>query len=81
MADRKLVEKLGRNAIQTIESEWNADTAAGRLVQFCVMQDFIKQDEVSAELISADRSLAMPESGPGSWAEVISERKMICKLL
>lgn len=81
LADRNLVERLGRNAIQTIETEWNADTAAGRLVQFCIMQDFIKQEEVSAELISADRNLAMPESGPGSVAEVISERKMICKLL
>ena len=81
LADRELVERLGRNAIQTIETEWNADTAAGRLVQFCVMRDFIKREEVSAELVSADKKLSMPESGPGSMAEVISERKMICKLL
>lgn len=74
LKDRVLVQRLGRKAIQTIEDEWNADTAAARLLQFCARRGFIDESAL-------DECGDIPESGPGSMAEVISERKMICKLL
>lgn len=81
LSDRELVRKLGRKAIQTIEHEWNADTAAKRLLQFCELQGFVGREDISEEILPLDGNNSMPESGPGSVAEVISERKMICKLL
>lgn len=81
LADRNLVQKLGRKAIETIEKEWNADTAAKRLTQFCVMKGFIGQEDVSEDVLLTGEKFSIPESGPCSVAEVISERKMICRLL
>ncbi len=81
LADRKLVQKLGRKAIETIEKEWNADTAAKRLVQFCVVKGFVGREDISKDILPSEGQFFMPESGPCSMAEVISERKMLCKLL
>ena len=41
LKDREFAHKLGRQAIKTIEGEWNADNAARQLLRFCVMQDFV----------------------------------------
>lgn len=62
LEDRELCGRLGRAAMETIESLWNAETAAERLIHFCDTHE-------------------PAEEGPGSVAPVISERKMLCKIL
>ena len=81
LQDRQLCQKLGRQAIKTIEEEWNADTAAVRLLRFCVAKGLLERDCLQEDVIGKDSDLLMPQAGPGSAAEVISERKMICTLL
>ena len=81
LQDRQLVRKLGREAIRTIENEWNADNAAKQLLGFCVGQGFLEESALSKEAALHDGGFSLPESGPISVAEVISERKMICRLL
>ena len=81
LQNRELVQTLGRQAVKTIADEWNADNAARQLLRFCIVQDFIEAQMVSEQLKLTDKDWDMPEGGPGSKAEVISERKMICKLL
>ncbi len=81
LQNRKLVQTIGRRAIKTIEEEWNADNAAKQLLRFCVIQDLVEAGMLSEKVALTDKACVMPQSGPGSEAEVISERKMICKLL
>lgn len=64
-----LREKLGRAAVETITSQWNAENAASRLVDM-------------AEKLLAGQGLIFNENGPCSKAEIIAERKMyqyLCK--
>lgn len=72
LEDRELCRRLGGNALRTITREWNAETAARRLLGFCVRQDFLEAGEVS-ETIDWKTE---PRSGPVSEAPVIPERKM-----
>lgn len=81
LQDRQLCHNIGRRAINTIEDEWNADNAAARLLQFCAARGFIACEALSDNVVPRDSDWLVPETGPGSMAEVISERKMICKLL
>lgn len=77
LEDRELCRRLGRNAMQTILREWNAETAAERLLGFCVRQGFLKEDEISGTVDWKTE----PESGPVSEAFVIPERKMYSVLM
>lgn len=70
---RPFCEKLGRNAIRTITEEWNAENAAERLLNFCITQGLLGQDD-RKENKPLDNSL--PEHGPCSAAPVVSEKKM-----
>lgn len=72
LEDRELCRRLGCNAFQTITREWNAETAAKRLLGFCVRQHFLEAGEVP----EAVDWRTEPESGPVSEAPVIPERKM-----
>ncbi|MBE5851378.1 MAG: glycosyltransferase [Lachnospiraceae bacterium] len=69
LMDQGLCEKLGRAAVDTILSQWNAENAANRLVDI-------------AEKLLAGQDLIFSEKGPCSKAEIIAERKMyryLCK--
>lgn len=77
LEDRELCRRLGRNALQTITREWNGETAAERLLGFCVRQGFLEAEEISGTVDWR----AEPESGPVSAAPVISERKMYSVLM
>lgn len=77
LEDRGLCQRLGRNAIQTITREWNAETAAERLLGFCVRQNFLETEDVPDTMDWK----AVPESGPVSRAPVISERNMYSVLM
>lgn len=81
LKDRQLCHNLGRKAIKTIEYEWNADNAARRLLQFCILHGFVDGWLVDEEVTKFHHAEFALKSGPSSAAEVISERKMICKLL
>lgn len=72
LEDRELCRRLGGNALRTITREWNAETAAERLLGFCVRQGFLEPGEIP-ETIDWK---AEPKSGPVSEAPVISEKKM-----
>ncbi len=80
--DRVLCERLGRNAVQTVTEEWNAENAAERLVAFCMEQGFWEMPETgrecgrSTEAAAVNRERKLPQRGPCSAAPVISERKM-----
>ncbi len=78
--DRQECQKIGRQAIHTIETEWNADVAAKRLLQFCRQKDLLSDMDEETVMQQSIGSFAYA-SGPVSEAEVISERKMICRLL
>lgn len=81
LSDRQLCHKVGREAVKTIESEWNADNATRSLLQFCVQKGFVEASAVEENGKIFQVGQEDDYSGPGSAAEVISERKMICKLL
>ncbi|MCM1213760.1 MAG: glycosyltransferase [Lachnospiraceae bacterium] len=72
LQDRELCQRLGRSAVRTIVREWNAETAAERLLGFCVRQDFLEEGDVPETMDWKTQ----PESGPVSRAPVIPERKM-----
>mgnify|MGYP001075668100 FL=1 len=72
LEDGELCARLGRNAMGTITGEWNAETAAERLLGFCVRQGFLETGDVS----EAIDWRSVPETGPVSEAPVVSERKM-----
>jgi len=76
LENRKLCQRLGRNAVRTITREWNAETAAERLLGFCVRHKFLEAGEIP-ETIDWEM---IPVSGPVSEAPVISERKMYSAL-
>lgn len=77
LEDRELCRRLGKNAMRTITGEWNAETAAQRLLGFCVQHDFLRAEDVPGTLDWK----TPPESGPVSEAPVISERKMYSVLM
>ncbi|MCM1540461.1 MAG: glycosyltransferase [Blautia sp.] len=77
LQDRKLCRRLGGNALRTIAREWNAETAAERLLGFCIRQDFLEAGDVPATMDWKTQ----PESGPISKAPVISERNMYPALM
>lgn len=72
LEDRELCRRLGSNALRTITREWNAETAAERLLGFCIRQNFLEEREIAEDIDWKTE----PESGPASEAPVISERKM-----
>ncbi len=76
LQDRAFCGRLGRNAVQTIVGEWNAENAAARLVDLCGQLGFWGQDGGAAAGAGQAPALALPESGPCSPAPVISERRM-----
>lgn len=77
LEDRELCRRLGRNAMKTITREWNAETAAERLLGFCVRRNFLGAEDVPGTIDWK----TVPESGPVSEAPVISERKMYSILM
>lgn len=77
LEDRELCQRLGRNALQTILREWNAETAAERLLGFCVRQGFLEEEDIPETV----NWKTVPGSGPVSEAPVISERKMYSVLM
>ena len=77
LEDRDLCQRLGRNAMRTIIKEWNAETAAERLLGFCVRQNFLE----AGDLPETMDWKTVPDSGPVSEAPVISERKMYSMLI
>lgn len=72
--DRTMCHRLGVNAIRTIEQEWNAESAALRLAQFCLRQGFLQEADLQLPCNSDWKQI--PQSGPCSPAPVISERRM-----
>lgn len=58
-----LSERLGRNAYRTIEETWNAKKAGEALLLLC-------------ERILGREDAVLPKTGPGSPAEVVSQRGM-----
>lgn len=77
LEDRELCRRLERNAVRTITGEWNAETAAERLLGFCVREGFLGAEEVPEALDWR----AEPKTGPVSEAPVIPERKMYSFLM
>lgn len=61
--DRTLCRTLGLNAYRVIETEWNAETAAKRLLSFC------------ETLLKEGRAEAFPGTGPLSEAPVIRPKR------
>lgn len=77
--------RLGENAQQTIAGEWNARTAAGRLIELCRNMKLLPDiQEMTDNGRDAERSIAMPapmlpqlwKDGPCSPAPAIPERSM-----
>lgn len=62
VSDKEFRDKLGEAAYETIEKEWNPNTAAERLVALC--ENLMKKE------------ITFCESGPLSEAKVIPQRKM-----
>ena len=75
LQDRELCRRIGRNAYDTIDKEWNAETAAERLVAFCVSRGFLQAEDVVL------KNATINTTGPCSPAPVISERKMYRAML
>lgn len=76
--DARHREYLAKNAYRTIADEWNAQTAAGRLIGFAVRKGFLEAGDVSA---LPGEFFAEVTSGPCSKANVISEKKMYESIL
>lgn len=73
LKDREKCQMLGRNALQTIQKEWNAEMAAKRLAELCVREGFLHKEDVKLE---NDDWTKIPKSGPCSLAPVVSEKRM-----
>lgn len=74
LEDHEMCRVLGRNAMQTIRKEWNAENAAMRLAELCVRQQFLSREDV---ILKNDKDWRKaPLSGPCSPAPVISESRM-----
>lgn len=71
LTDPEYRKKLGREAYKTITGQWNAVNAADRLIAFC--------RDMGADW-EAPEKFSRPADGPCSEAEVVSERKMLCRL-
>ncbi|MCM1326818.1 MAG: glycosyltransferase family 4 protein [Bacteroidales bacterium] len=76
LKDRELCGRLGRNAVETIVGEWNAENAAAWLRDFCVQEGFLKRKDIMPDEAGQKTVLTLPKTGPGSPAPVISERRM-----
>lgn len=81
LKNRDLCRQVGREAVKTIETEWNAATAAGRLLCFCIDAGMLDKEDLQEDFPEKQIQFGTPKTGPVSKAEVISERKMICTLL
>lgn len=46
LKDRQKCHAIGKNAYDTMQREWNAETAAARLLMLCVREGFLEQEEV-----------------------------------
>lgn len=82
LTDRGLCRRLGAAAYETIVGEWNAETAAVRLLALCLRLGFMTEEDLPTtdkDCPVAEASLPEnqnPLSGPCSPAPVISEKKM-----
>ncbi|MCM1186406.1 MAG: glycosyltransferase family 4 protein [Lachnoclostridium sp.] len=76
LKDREFCRRLGRNAVETIVGEWNAENAAARLKDFCVQSGFLKRKDIMPDEAGQKTVLTLPQTGPLSPAPVISERRM-----
>jgi len=76
LEDREFCMTLGRRGAETILKEWNAETAAGRLLGLCIRLNFLQEEEVKGGL----RWKKQPKSGPCSGAYILPERKMYRRL-
>ncbi len=83
--DPGLCRKLGTAAYETIQKEWNAETAAKRLVAFCIRKGFLGTEDLADEQVwraeDFDGKEKEPALGPCSPAPVIGERQMFGKLM
>lgn len=70
-------ETMGRKAMESIAKEWNPSVAAKRLVALALRLGFLSAEDATL----ADEEKEIPLSGPGSVAEIISERRMYGKLV
>ena len=73
----ELCEEMGRKAVESITKEWNASVAAKRLAALALRLGFLEELDVTLE----EGEKEIPSSGPGSVAEIISERRMYGKLV
>ncbi|MBR1771965.1 MAG: glycosyltransferase [Lachnospiraceae bacterium] len=77
LQDRALTQRMGRAAVQTIVDEWNAETAAERLVAFCEAKAFLAP---AHSLDRTEQETGIASSGPCSVAEVIGEKEMLWRI-
>ena len=81
LEDRRLRERMGRKAVETIVQEWNAGNAAKRLLELCVRLGFFTAAELEASAGKVSLEFERePSAGPCSPAPVIPERKMYKRL-
>ena len=80
LSDAALRRRLGRAAYETITDQWNAETAAKRLVAFCIRMGFLTKEQLADpeewETMEFAGKTELTSEGPCSPAPVISERKM-----
>ena len=79
--NRQECQKLGRNAIDTVKKEWNAECAAKRLLMLCKSKGLLLADTGVEEIDCMLKRPLQIQEGPCSVAEVISEREMLCRIL
>ena len=80
LADRARCQKLGREAYRTITEVWNAENAAERLLELAAGLECAQSGSCAQDNPGAPDGGVRFQDGPCSVAEVISERKMLCKM-
>lgn len=80
LADRARCQKLGREAYRTITEVWNAENAAERLLELAAGLECAQSGSCTQDNPGAPDGGVRFQDGPCSVAEVISERKMLCKM-
>ncbi len=77
LADRPYCHGLGKRAYQTITAKWNSENAALQLAGLCLRQGFLTEEDFPGiGKTEMEMLREVPQSGPCSVAQVISERKM-----